>query len=569
MPSATGMVTPSFSAGSRWALTGKLGWDVDPAGRRSLSSASTRATRALRELTEETGLTSARSSSLLDVDSWAWTLRGPRATVSSTDFHGTASSTACASQAANSAIEVDGSSDTCAWIQRSELDSSSAGGAGQRSVFVWPGVAEDRAAAHRCRLLAGLWPTLSFIHSCCATTRSRRRTARSVRSASSARSTSPGCSATHGRCFIVAILEAYTRCARADVPGDQHRAGKSHPPAGSATADRGAAQCDHRQHRGRPEGDADRGDRALPDRGPLRRPDPRQQPVPGQPDPAADARATPDGLTPDGRPTFNAHDESRCERAFYASDPTWDGRFVAAVRTTGIFCRPSCRVRKPLPTQRRASWPMRAAARAAGLSALPALPARRSATPVTLRDIDTPIGPMTIGATERAVVLCRLQRAADDAVPARVRAPSDRPDELRRRAAARPRRAASCGEYFAGSRDAVRPAARSCRAAPSSERVWTELRRDPVRRDDQLPRAGRARRCRERLSRRGPGQRLESAGGHRALPPRDRGRRRARRLRRGPGREALRCLDLEAGQRRAAWRRYSAEVIGVGAPMAW
>ncbi|HET9416501.1 MAG TPA: Ada metal-binding domain-containing protein, partial [Candidatus Limnocylindria bacterium] len=36
------------------------------------------------------------------------------------------------------------------------------------------------------------------------------------------------------------------------------------------------------------------------------------------------------------------------EQAFYAADASYDGRFVAAVRTTGIFCRPSCRVRKPL-----------------------------------------------------------------------------------------------------------------------------------------------------------------------------------------------------------------------------
>ena len=36
------------------------------------------------------------------------------------------------------------------------------------------------------------------------------------------------------------------------------------------------------------------------------------------------------------------------ERAFFASDATYDGIFVTGVRTTGIFCRPSCRARKPL-----------------------------------------------------------------------------------------------------------------------------------------------------------------------------------------------------------------------------
>jgi len=34
--------------------------------------------------------------------------------------------------------------------------------------------------------------------------------------------------------------------------------------------------------------------------------------------------------------------------AFLARDRRWDGRFVTGVRTTGIFCRPSCTCRKPL-----------------------------------------------------------------------------------------------------------------------------------------------------------------------------------------------------------------------------
>jgi AraC family transcriptional regulator of adaptative response/methylated-DNA-[protein]-cysteine methyltransferase len=36
------------------------------------------------------------------------------------------------------------------------------------------------------------------------------------------------------------------------------------------------------------------------------------------------------------------------ERAFFAGDAGYDGLFVVAVRTTGIFCRPSCPARKPL-----------------------------------------------------------------------------------------------------------------------------------------------------------------------------------------------------------------------------
>ena len=36
-------------------------------------------------------------------------------------------------------------------------------------------------------------------------------------------------------------------------------------------------------------------------------------------------------------------------RAFFASDASYDGVFFTAVRTTSIFCRPSCRARKPRP----------------------------------------------------------------------------------------------------------------------------------------------------------------------------------------------------------------------------
>lgn len=37
------------------------------------------------------------------------------------------------------------------------------------------------------------------------------------------------------------------------------------------------------------------------------------------------------------------------ERAYRRSDETYDGVFYLGVRTTGIFCRPSCAARKPLP----------------------------------------------------------------------------------------------------------------------------------------------------------------------------------------------------------------------------
>lgn len=37
------------------------------------------------------------------------------------------------------------------------------------------------------------------------------------------------------------------------------------------------------------------------------------------------------------------------QRAYRASDPAYDGIFYFGVRTTGIFCRPSCRAKKPRP----------------------------------------------------------------------------------------------------------------------------------------------------------------------------------------------------------------------------
>jgi O-6-methylguanine DNA methyltransferase len=92
------------------------------------------------------------------------------------------------------------------------------------------------------------------------------------------------------------------------------------------------------------------------------------------------------------------------ERAFYASDPAWDGRFVAAVRTTGVFCRPSCRVRKPLP-QNVEYLDGPATARAAGYRAcLRCHP--EAGRPVSLRRLETEVGSLLIGATDDAVVLC-------------------------------------------------------------------------------------------------------------------------------------------------------------------
>src|SRR5438552_10354293 len=37
------------------------------------------------------------------------------------------------------------------------------------------------------------------------------------------------------------------------------------------------------------------------------------------------------------------------ERAYQNRDATYNGLFFLGVRTTGIFCRPTCPARKPLP----------------------------------------------------------------------------------------------------------------------------------------------------------------------------------------------------------------------------
>lgn len=54
-----------------------------------------------------------------------------------------------------------------------------------------------------------------------------------------------------------------------------------------------------------------------------------------------------------------------CERARQARDPRFDGRFFIAVRTTGVFCRPTCPVQPPKAKNVR-FYPTAAAALAAG-----------------------------------------------------------------------------------------------------------------------------------------------------------------------------------------------------------
>jgi AraC family transcriptional regulator of adaptative response/methylated-DNA-[protein]-cysteine methyltransferase len=163
------------------------------------------------------------------------------------------------------------------------------------------------------------------------------------------------------------------------------------------------------------------------------------------------------------------------ERAFYASDPAADGRFVAAVRTTGIFCRPSCRSRKPLP--RNVDYLAdAAAARAAGYR--PCLRCQpEHAAPVTIRRIDTPIGSMTIGATADAVVLCDfterpMMPAQLASVRRRLGPTTDGDAPLLERVEAQ------LTEYLDGSRrDFDLPI--DIPGSAFQQRVWTELLRIP------------------------------------------------------------------------------------------
>ena len=63
------------------------------------------------------------------------------------------------------------------------------------------------------------------------------------------------------------------------------------------------------------------------------------------------------------------HDDfDRCYRAVQGRDKRFDGRFVTAVRTTGIYCRPSCPAQTPKPENVR-FYPHAAAAAAAGFRA--------------------------------------------------------------------------------------------------------------------------------------------------------------------------------------------------------
>ena len=163
------------------------------------------------------------------------------------------------------------------------------------------------------------------------------------------------------------------------------------------------------------------------------------------------------------------------QAAFNAADPEWDGRFVAAVRTTGIYCRPSCRVRKPL-ARNVTFLPDAAAARAAGYRAcLRCHP--DAAVPVALRSIQTPIGRMLAGASQTAIVLLdfaerRMIDAQLAAVRRRIGPTSEGSSPLLDRVEDQ------LSEYFAGRRRTF-DLPLDIPGSAFQERVWSELARIP------------------------------------------------------------------------------------------
>lgn len=166
---------------------------------------------------------------------------------------------------------------------------------------------------------------------------------------------------------------------------------------------------------------------------------------------------------------------STFERAFLAGDPTFDATFVTAVRTTGIYCRSSCRVRKPL-LRNVTFLPDPAAARVAGYRAcLRCHP--DAARPIKLRRLTTPIGPMVAGATDDAVVLLefaerRMFAAQLAGLRRRIGPTGDGPSPLLDRLEAQ------LGGYLAGERrDFDLPL--DLPGSAFQERVWAELRAIP------------------------------------------------------------------------------------------
>lgn len=102
-------------------------------------------------------------------------------------------------------------------------------------------------------------------------------------------------------------------------------------------------------------------------------------------------------------------DIATCQAAMLRRDPAYDGRFFTAVRTTGIYCRPVCRVRHP-KLENVTFYPTAAAAEQAGYR--PCLRCRPESAPFC------PAWNGTRTTVERALKLIKAGALDEGAVPA-------------------------------------------------------------------------------------------------------------------------------------------------------
>ena len=106
---------------------------------------------------------------------------------------------------------------------------------------------------------------------------------------------------------------------------------------------------------------------------------------------------------------------SEMQQAYLQRDPSYDGLFFVGVRTTGIFCRPTCPARKPRPENVEYLRTVRAALAAGYRPCKRCRPLARAfgEAPGEHRDSEcvflswlrSPLGPLVAGATAKGICL--------------------------------------------------------------------------------------------------------------------------------------------------------------------
>ncbi|HET9497467.1 MAG TPA: methylated-DNA--[protein]-cysteine S-methyltransferase [Candidatus Limnocylindria bacterium] len=178
------------------------------------------------------------------------------------------------------------------------------------------------------------------------------------------------------------------------------------------------------------------------------------------------------------RPTLP--DEAEMYRLMAARDPDAEGVFLVAVRTTGVFCRPTCPSRLPLPQNvefHATPWD----ALVAGFR-----PCRRcwpvgrpnGTQPLTVTRIDTPLGTMVAAAVDDGLAVLDFadRRAARTALRNAARRLNAYPTIGRHPHLETLR--AQLDEYFAGSRTTF-DLPLAPRGTAFEESVWSWLRTIP------------------------------------------------------------------------------------------